>query len=113
MADLKKKKEAPTPTNGGEGDNFPKPDGCLMIFGGLDAYELKRWQKLTNWEVNTIELAIPTYLEWSESAITFDRLDHPSLLRRPGRFPLVVDPIIKPKCLSKVLMYGGSSLNIH
>jgi hypothetical protein len=29
-----------------------------------------------------------------------------------GRYPLVVDPIIGPKHLSKVLMDGGSGLNI-
>ena len=31
---------------------------------------------------------------------------------QPGRYPLVVDPIIHKKCLTKVLMDGGSSLNI-
>ena len=31
---------------------------------------------------------------------------------RPGRYPLVVDPIICKKRLTKVLMDGGSSLNI-
>ena len=31
---------------------------------------------------------------------------------RPGRYPLVVDPIVRKKRLTKVLMDGGSSLNI-
>ena len=31
---------------------------------------------------------------------------------RPGRYPLVVDPIIRKKRLTKVLMDGGSGLNI-
>ena len=31
---------------------------------------------------------------------------------RPGRYPLIVDPIIGKKRLTKVLMDGGSGLNI-
>ena len=31
---------------------------------------------------------------------------------QPGRYPLVVDPIIGTKRLTKVLMDGGSDLNI-
>ena len=31
---------------------------------------------------------------------------------RPGRYPLVVDPIVRKKRLTKVLMDGGSDLNI-
>ena len=29
-----------------------------------------------------------------------------------GRYPLVIDPIVRKKCLTKVLMDGGSGLNI-
>jgi hypothetical protein len=38
--------------------------------------------------------------------------DHPNFVPSPGRYPLVVDPIIGNVRLSKVLMDGGSSLNI-
>ena len=38
--------------------------------------------------------------------------DHPSHVARPGRYPLIVDPIVRKNCLTKVLMDGGSSLNI-
>ena len=31
---------------------------------------------------------------------------------RPGCYPLIVDPIIHKKCLTKVLMEEGSGLNI-
>ena len=44
----------------------------LMIFEGLVAYDSKRFQKLTCLEVYTTEPAAPTFLRWSESAITFD-----------------------------------------
>ena len=46
------------------------------------------------------------------SPITFDQRDHPSCIVRPGCYPLVVDPIVLKKHLTKVLMDGGSGLNI-
>ena len=58
------------------------------------------------------ETAIPSFLSWSESPITFDQRDHPSCVARLGRYPLIVDPIVRKKCLAKVLMDGGSGLNI-
>jgi hypothetical protein len=45
-------------------------------------------------------------------AITFDRGDHPDYVPNPGVYPLIVDPIIANTRLTKVLMDGGSSLNI-
>ena len=57
-------------------------------------------------------MAIPSFLSWSESPITFDQRDHPSYIARPRRYPRVVDPIVRKKRLTKVLMDGGSGLNI-
>ena len=37
----------------------------------------------------------PKYLDWSEHPITFSRADQWSDIAYPGRFPLVLDPIIK------------------
>ena len=56
--------------------------------------------------------ATPAFLWWSESAITFDRTDHPDSIPEPGRYPLVVDLIVGMKRLTKVLMDGDSGLNI-
>ena len=56
--------------------------------------------------------ATPLFLRWLESAITFDRSDHLNAIPHPRRYPLVVDPIVGPKHLTKVLMDGGSGLNI-
>ena len=81
----------------GKDGGFPTPDGCLMIFGGSVAYDSKRRQKLTHREVYTADPAVPTFLRWSESAITFDRTDHPDTVPHLGRYPLVVDPIVGPK----------------
>jgi len=58
------------------------------------------------------ETAIPSFFSWSKSLITFDQRDHPSHITRPGRYPLIVDPIVRKKCLTKVLMDEGSGLNI-
>jgi hypothetical protein len=54
----------------------------------------------------------PVYLDWSDKPITFDQGDHPDCVPSPGRYPLVVNPIIGNARLTKVLMDGGSSLNI-
>ena len=83
-----------------------------MIFRGSTVYDSKRRQKLARHEVYTAGLATLAFLRWSESAITFDRTDHPDAIPHPGRYPLVVDPIVGPKRLTKVLMDGGSGLNI-
>ena len=83
-----------------------------MIFGGSDAIWSKRQHKVRYREACAAESAIPSFLSWSESPITYDQRDHPSHIARPGRYLLVVDPIVRKKRLTKVLMDGGSSLNI-
>ena len=93
-------------------DAFPTPTGALMFFGGSTVYDSKRRQKLARHEVYTARPATPAFLRWSESAITFDRANHPGTVPHPGRYPLVVDPIVGPKRLTKVLMDGGSGLNV-
>ena len=55
---------------------FSTLDGFLMIFRGLAAYDSKRHQKLARREVYMAKPAAPTFLRWSESAITFDQTDH-------------------------------------
>ena len=56
--------------------------------------------------------AMPSYLKWSQTAITFDQSDHPTHIATPGRQALVVDPVVEGTRLTKVLMDGGSGLNI-
>ena len=62
-----------------------------MIFGGSAAYNSKRRQKVARREVYTAGPVMPAFLRW---------------------YPLVVNPIVGPKRLTKVLMDGGSGLNI-
>jgi hypothetical protein len=47
-----------------------------------------------------------------EFPITFDQIDHPDSIPHPGRYLLMVDPIVSTKWLTKVLMDGGIGLNI-
>jgi hypothetical protein len=47
-----------------------------------------------------------------EILIAFDRRDHPGKITHSGTYPLVVKTTIGTKCLSRVLMDGGSTLNI-
>jgi hypothetical protein len=56
--------------------------------------------------------AIPAFLKWLKTTLTFDRKDHPNHILQLGRFPLIINPIIGKTCLSRVLMNGGSSLNL-
>ena len=63
-------------------------------------------------EVFSVTKAMTSYLNWSEDTISFGREDHPDYISHPGRYPLVVDPIIGNTRFSNVLMDGGSSLNI-
>ena len=97
---------------GKDGDGFPDPEECLMIFGGSDAIYSKRQHKVHYREACIAETVIPSFFSWSKSPITFDQRDHPSHIAISGCYPLVIDPIIRKKHLTKVLVDGGSSLNI-
>jgi hypothetical protein len=70
---------------------------------------LLKWERH---EVLTAEKAPPSFLDWSEDGITFSREDHPNRIPNSGQYPLVVDPVIGNARFSKVLMDGGSSLNL-
>ena len=54
----------------------------------------------------------PKYLDWLEYPITFSRADQWADIPYLGRFPLVLDPIISNVRFKKVLIDGGSALNI-
>jgi hypothetical protein len=52
------------------------------------------------------------YLKWFEVPITFECSDHMDFVPKSGRYPLIVCPIVKDVKLNRVLVDGGSSLNI-
>jgi hypothetical protein len=59
-----------------------------------------------------VSLATPEYLKWYEVPITFYHSDHSDFVPKPGRYPLIISPITKDVKLNRVLVDGGSSLNI-
>ena len=83
-----------------------------MIFMGSDAIHSKRQHMVRYREACAAESAISSFLSWSDSRITLDQRDHHFHFVKPDRYPLIVDPIIRKKRLTKVLMDGGSGLNI-
>ena len=54
----------------------------------------------------------PKINPWATRSITFDHKDHPTSIRHEGLAALVLDPIIGGFHLTRVLMDGGSSLNL-
>jgi hypothetical protein len=87
-----------------------KPDKTVnVMFGGLPT---KRSQKLTLWEVLNIEPGVPTPLRWSEVPITFSHADQWIRFSEPRRFLLVLKPVVAGSKLNKVLIDGGSGLNV-
>jgi hypothetical protein len=90
--------------------DFQEPDKTVnVLFGGLPN---RRAQKATRREVMSIEPAVPTPLQWSEVPITFSRADQWTSFSKPERFPLVLKPVVTGSKLNKVLIDGGSGLNV-
>jgi hypothetical protein len=97
---------------GDKAEEFPEVHGCFMIYGGQVANASAWHRKQERQEVCSVKVAAPVYLDWSDKPITFDQGDHPDCMPSPRKYPLVVDPVIGNTRLTKVLMDGGSSLNI-
>jgi hypothetical protein len=93
-------------------EEFPEVHDCFMIYGGRVVNASAWHHKQERREVCSVKVAAPVYLDWSDKPITFDQGDHPNCVPSPGRYPLVVDPVISNVRLTKVLMDRGSSLNI-
>ena len=52
------------------------------------------------------------FCHWSSQPITFDHRDYSASIRRAGWAALILDPIIDEYHFTRVLMDGGSSLNL-
>jgi hypothetical protein len=115
--------KAGPPTEGGKGhdnhkkegnkaEEFPEVHDCFMVYGGQVANASAQHRKQERREVCSVKVAAPVYLDWSDKPITFDQGDHPDCVPSPGKYSLVIDPVIDNVRLTKVLMDGGSSLNI-
>jgi hypothetical protein len=97
----------------GRGGAFPRVDREVnIIFGGHGAHESRRQQKLNDRQVLVATNSAPAPYRWLEHAITFSRADQWLNFDHPGKYPLLVDPMIRESRVKKVLMNGGSSINV-
>jgi hypothetical protein len=107
-------KEDEAKKDGGDGGagGFPAVENAFLIFGGPTVDMSNSQRKRERHEVLSAQRAPPSFLDWSEDAITFSCEDHPNRIPNTGQYQLVVDPVVGNAQFSKVLMDGGSSLNI-
>jgi hypothetical protein len=83
-----------------------------IIFGGEGDFGSRRDQKLLLREIMSIEPAVPLPLRWSEVPISFSHDDQWTSFSEPGKFPLVLDPVVAEVRLTNMLIDGGSGLNL-
>jgi hypothetical protein len=60
----------------------------------------------------SVESAVPRPLRWSEVSISFSQDDQWTSFSEPGKFSLVLDPVVAEVKLTRVLINGGSGLNL-
>jgi hypothetical protein len=107
-------KDGEAKKDGGDGDagGFPAVENVFLIFGGATLDMSNSQRKRERHEVLAAEKAPPSFLDWSEDAITFSHEDHLNRIPNPGQYMLVVDPVIGNARFSKVPTDGCNSLNI-
>ena len=101
--------EEPRRPNTGGQKKSPQVKTVDMIYA---THIPKRERKRALRDVYAMEPVAPKFNPWSACPITFDRRDHPTSIRHGGSAALVLDPIIDGFHLTRVLMDGGSSLNL-
>jgi hypothetical protein len=106
------KKEDPKEKDGDKDGEFHEIHDYFVIYGGPSMHLSMRQRKHEHREIFSVQLATPLLLDRSGTAITFNHDDHSDYVPNPRVYRLVVDPIIANTRLTKVLMDGGSSLNI-
>ena len=101
--------ESRQPNTGGQKKFPPEVKTVNMIYV---THIPKTERKRTLRAVYAVDPVAPKFNPWSACPITFDRRDHPTSIRHGGSAALVLDPIIGGFHLTRVLMDGGSSINI-
>jgi hypothetical protein len=103
----------PQQPEGGGGGAFPHVDSEVnIIFEGHGSQENRRHQKLNDRQVLAATTSAPAPYRWSEHAITFNRADQWLNFDHPGKYPLLVDLVIRESRVKKVLVDGGSSIKV-
>ena len=64
---------------------------------------------ITNYNNKVID---PKYLNWTEHPMTFSKANQWADIPYPGYFPIILDTLIRGVHFHKVLIDGGSTLNI-
>jgi hypothetical protein len=108
-------KEPEDDDQGDQGRNAKFQDASKtinVIFGGDEDIGSRQEQKLLLREIMSVEPVAPRPLCWSEVPISFSRDDQGTSFSEPGKFPLVLDPAVAEVMLTKVLIDGGSGLNL-
>jgi hypothetical protein len=103
----------PQQQEGGGGGAFLRVDGEVkVIFGGHGSQENKRQQKLNDRQILVAATSAPALYRWSEHPIIFTKADQWINFDHPGKYPLLIDPVIRESRVKKVLVDGGSSINV-
>jgi hypothetical protein len=83
-----------------------------IIFGRDSGFPSKHAQKLTLREILSVDPATTRPLRYSEVLISFSRDDQWTSFSELGKFPLILDPVKVGSQLIRVLIDGGSNLNL-
>jgi hypothetical protein len=103
----------PQQQEGGGGGALPRVDGEVnVIFDGHGSQESKRQQKLNDRQILVAATGPPAPYRWSEHPITFTQADQWLNFDHPGKYSLIVDSMIRDSRVKKVLVDGGSSINV-
>ena len=97
------------PNTGGQKKFPPEVKIVNMIYA---THIPKRKRKCAHRDVYVVEPVAPKFNPWSACPITFDRRDHSTSICHGGSAALVLNPVIDGYHLTRVLMDGGSSLNL-
>jgi len=99
--------------NGGSNQRFPDVNREVnFILGGHGARASKRQQKLEDRRINATTSELPQPYDWSRDPISFSQADQWLNFDEPGKYPLLVNPIVGDTRLKKVLIDGGASINV-
>src|SRR5918996_966639 len=102
-----------SPCSQTQGDRRNPPPPQVKMGNMIYATHIpKKEHKRALRDVYAMEPVAPKFNPWSSCPITFDHRDHPTSTRHGGFAALVLDPIIDGFHLTRVLMDGGSSLNL-
>ena len=107
----KKKQDKDDEDDKKDPDGFQQQQNVVNVIFG-DPNFSKRAQKLLLREILSVEPAIQRLLKYSKVPITLSREDQWTSFSEPGKFPLVLYPVVQGSKLTRVLIDGGSGLNL-